>query len=100
MLRMDDVDWGRQRIWVVSKGTRDRQAIPASPESFTYLGRYLADAGLPPTGQPIWRTLRGEQRPLTYWAMRQVIERANRHLGTNWTLHDLRHTAATRLASS
>ena len=94
MLRMDDVDWGRQRIWVISKGTRDRQAIPASPESFTYLGRYLAEAGLPPRGQPIWRTLRGEQRPLTYWAMRQVIERANRHLGTNWTLHDLRHTAA------
>jgi integrase len=98
-LRMDDVDWGQQRIWVISKGSRDRQAVPASPESFTYLGRYLDADGLPLAGQPIWRTRRGKQRPLSYWAMRQVIERANQHLGTNWTLHDLRHTAATRLAS-
>jgi len=96
---LDDIDWAGQRIWVVSKGTRLRQPIPAAPEAFRLLGRYLDQAGPPPTGTPLWRTLRGEPRPLTYWAMRQVVERANDHLGTNWTLHDLRHTAATRMAS-
>jgi integrase len=95
----EDVSWPDQQIWVVSKGTRTREAIPASPEAFTFLARYLDIAGPPPSGTPIWRTLRGPQRPLSYWAMRQVIERANTRLGTNWSLHDLRHTAATRMAS-
>lgn len=31
--------------------------------------------------------------------MRRVIQRADDRLGTNWTLHDLRHTAATRMAN-
>ncbi|WP_416367449.1 tyrosine-type recombinase/integrase [Nocardia terpenica] len=31
--------------------------------------------------------------------MRRILQRANAKLGTNWTLHDLRHTAAVRLAS-
>jgi integrase len=32
--------------------------------------------------------------------MRRVLQRANERLGTNWTLHDLRHTAAARMVSS
>ena len=48
---------------------------------------------------PVWRALRGAERPLTYWAVGQVLERANALLGTNWTLHDLRHTTAARLAA-
>jgi integrase len=31
--------------------------------------------------------------------MRRTLQRANERLGTNWTLHDLRHTAASRMAS-
>lgn len=31
--------------------------------------------------------------------MRRVIQRVNDRLRTNWTLHDLRHTAATRMAN-
>jgi integrase len=38
------------------------------------------------------------EKPLTYWAMRRILQRANDKLGTNWTLHDARHTAATRMA--
>src|SRR5664279_3876038 len=49
-------------------------------------------------GQPVWRARGGAARPLTYWAMRRVLQRANDKLGTNWTLHDARHTAATRMA--
>jgi integrase len=97
-ITVEDVDWAGQLIYVVSKGTRLRQPVPASPDAFRYLGRYLATDGLPEPGQPVWRTRRGEARPLTYWAMRRVLQRVNVRLGTNWTLHDARHTAATRMA--
>jgi integrase len=95
---LEDVDWSRQVIFVVSKGSRLRQAVPVSPEALRYLASYLAEAGLPALGEPLWRTRRGDPRPVTYWAMRRVLHRSNVGLGTNWTLHDLRLTAATRLA--
>lgn len=98
-VRLEDVDWGSQLVYVVSKGTRIRQPVPASPDAFRYLGRYLAADGPPSPGEPIWRARRGRSRPMTYWAMRRVLQRANEQLGTNWTLHDARHTAATRMAS-
>jgi integrase len=97
-LRLEHVDWAGKRIWVVSKGSRALQEIPASPEAFAYLAVYLDEHGLPPEGQPVWRARHGRPRPLTYTAMRAVLNRANGKLGTNWSLHDLRHTAATRMA--
>jgi len=98
-LLLEHVDWAGQRIWVVSKGTRALEAVPASPLAFTLLALYLDEAGLPQPGQPVWRALRGGTRPLSYWAMRRVLQRANARLGTNWTLHDMRHTAATRMVN-
>ncbi len=62
------------------------------------LAAYVEEAGLPPDGMPLWRTRRGQPRPLTYWAARRILQRADEVIGANWTLHDLRHTAATRLA--
>ncbi len=97
-LRLGDIDWQGGQLWVISKGTRLRQPVPASPEAFAYLATYLDEAGLPAEGGPVWRTRRGESRPLSYWAARRVMQRAEEQLGTNWTLHDLRHTAATRMA--
>jgi len=96
---VDDVDWAGQVIYVVSKGSGRRQPVPVSPEALRYLVLYLAGAGTPGPGEPLWRTRRGAPRRVTYWAMRRVLQRANTELGTNWTLHDLRHTAATRLAN-
>jgi integrase len=97
-LRLEHVDWAGQRIWVVSKGSRVLEPVPASPQAFTHLALYLDEAGLPGAGEPVWRTRHGESRPLTYWAMRRTLQRANDRLSTNWTLHDLRHTAASRMA--
>jgi integrase len=96
---IDDIDWAGQRIWVISKGTRARQMVPASPKAFVFLARYLDEAGTPPPGSPLWRTRRGEAKPLAYWALRRILQRVNARLVTNWTLHDLRHTAATRMAN-
>jgi site-specific recombinase XerD len=47
---------------------------------------------------PLWWTLRRPFRPLTYHAARAMFTRANATLGANWSLHDLRHSAAYRLA--
>jgi integrase len=95
----EHVDWAAQRVWVISKGSRSLDAVPGSPEAFRYLALYLDEHGTPAPGEPVWRTLRGDPRPLTYWAMRRVLQRANELLSTNWTLHDLRHTAAARMAA-
>ncbi|MET9800319.1 site-specific integrase [Streptomyces sp. NPDC006368] len=97
-LLLPDIDWQKGQLWVISKGTRERQPVPVSPSGLAHLAAYLEEAGLPKDGQTVWRTCRGEVRPLTYWAARRILQRATEHLGMNWTLHDLRHTAATRMA--
>ena len=46
----------------------------------------------------MWWTLRRPLRALGYDAARAMFTRANAALGSNWSLHDLRHTAAYRMA--
>ncbi|MGW0252626.1 tyrosine-type recombinase/integrase [Nocardia goodfellowii] len=94
-----DVDWAGARIYVVSKGTWLRQPVPVSAEALRYLAKYLDADGTPGLDEPLWRTRRGTPRALSYWAMRRILQRANETLGTDWSLHDLRHTAATRMAN-
>jgi site-specific recombinase XerD len=96
-----DVDPGQQLITVIRKGTRALQQLPASPDAFVWLRLYQAQVqDLVPAGrdQPLWWTLRRPWRTLTYDAARLMFNRANEALGSNWSLHDLRHTAAYRLA--
>ncbi|MDJ0363421.1 tyrosine-type recombinase/integrase [Rhodococcus sp. H29-C3] len=92
------IDWGDGRVWVVSKGSTTLSAVPVSPLAFRYLAAYFEQSGTPGADEQLWGTLRGERRPLTYWALRRVMQRANAELGTNWTFHDIRHTAATRMS--
>ncbi len=98
-ITLGDVDWSGQQLYVISKGTNVREPVPASPQGFLLLAAYLDQAGTPDSGEPLWRTRHGAEKPLTYWAMRRILQRANTKLGTNWTLHDLRHTAAQRMAN-
>jgi integrase len=96
-----DADPGGQLITVVRKGTRVLQQLPASPDAFVWLRLYQAQVhGLVPAGrdQPLWWTLRRPFRALGYDAARAMFGRANAALGANWTLHDLRHTAAYQMA--
>lgn len=96
-----DVDPGQQLITVIRKGTRAIQALPASPDAFVWLRLYQSGFGQgQPTGRddPLWWTRRRPFRPLTYHAARVMFARASGALGANWTLHDLRHTAAYRMA--
>ena len=91
------VDPGRQLIGVHRKGSGRLQWLPASPDAFVWLRRYQVGQTRPDGEQALWLTRRAPHRPLTYPAMRRVMQRANDRLGTTWTLHDLRHTAARRM---
>jgi integrase len=100
-----DVDWGDQVIRVRRKGTGAEQWLPASPDAFVWLRLYLEEIGPVAANEPVWLTLRRRRRdagemqrqPLTYEALRAVLRRANERLGTNWSIHDLRHTCALRM---
>ena len=86
---------------MIRKGSRALQQLPASPDAFVWLRLYQEQMrGLVPAGpdDPVWWTLRRPFRPLTYHAARAMFARANAALGANWSLHDLRHSAAYRMA--
>lgn len=96
-----DIDPGQQLITVMRKGTRVLQPLPAAPDAFVWLRLYQAQlADLVPSGrdEPLWWTLRRPFRRLGYDAARAMFTRANAALDANWSLHDLRHTAAYRMA--
>jgi integrase len=100
-VRCGDVAVGSQLITVIRKGSRALQQLPASPDAFVWLRLYQAEFhGQLPAGRddPLWRTLRRPFRALTYHAARAMFTRVNAALGANWSLHDLRHTAAYRMA--
>lgn len=96
-----DVDPGQQLVTVVRKGSRSIQQLPASPDSFVWLRLYQSEIDQEsPAGpnDPLWLTRRRPFRPLNYHAARAMFIRVGATLGADWTLHDLRHTAAYRMA--
>ncbi len=104
-LRGVDLDWGEQMVRVFRKGSGAQQWLPASPEAFVWLRLYLAEVGQLDPNDPVWWTLRRRdhggglrRQPMNYEALRAVFRRVNGLLGTNWSMHDLRHTAALRMA--
>jgi len=97
--RADPAD---QLIGVVRKGSRALQMLPASADAFVWLRLYqhdLGDAVPAGPGDAVWWTLRRPHRPLSYDAARMMFGRAQQALGSNWTLHELRHSAAYRMVS-
>lgn len=95
-----DVDPGQQLVTVVRKGDRRAQPLPASPDAFVWLRLYQEDLGRAvPIGRsaPVWWTRRNPRVPLRYHAAYRMFSRVNQRLGANWTLHDLRHSAAHRM---
>lgn len=93
-----DYDFGNHTITVVSKGSRIREQVPASVDAFVWLTLYMGEGQPSRPGDRVWWTRQGEvPRLLTYDAARAMFSRAQRKLGSNWTLHELRHTAAERM---
>lgn len=100
-----DLDWGDQLIRVVRKGTRAEQWLPASPEAFVWIRLYQSEGPPLDPQEPLWWTLRRRDRgtglayqAMNYEALRAVFRRVNALLDTNWSMHDLRHTAALRMS--
>ena len=101
-----DLDWGDQLVRVTRKGSGAEQWLPASPEAFVWIRLYLAELATPlDPNEPLWWTLRRRDRgdglrrqPMNYEALRAVFRRVNALLGTNYSMHDLRHTASLRMA--
>jgi integrase/recombinase XerD len=100
-----DLDWGEQLVRVFRKGSDAEQWLPASPGAFVWIRLYLAELGALEPNEPLWWTLRrrdhGEglrRQPMNYEALRAVFRRVNALLGTNYSMHDLRHTAAIRMS--
>jgi integrase len=92
-------------VRVFRKGSGAQQWLPASPEAFVWLRLYLAEVDQLDPNDPVWWTLRRRdhggglrRQPMNYEALRAVFRRVNGLLGTNWSMHDLRHTAALRMA--
>lgn len=96
---LDRIDVGAQRIGVHRKGSGRLQWLPASSDAFVWLRLYQQHQRRPPGEQALWLTRREPVRALTYPALRRVLQRANEALGTHWTLHALRHTAAARMVA-
>lgn len=96
-----DPDPARQVISVVRKGSRAIQELPACPDAFVYLALYqhrLQGKVTFAADDPLWWTLRPPYRQLTYDAARMMFTRAGAAPGADYSLHDLRHTAAYRMA--
>jgi integrase/recombinase XerD len=100
-----DLDWGEQLVRVVRKGSGAEQWLPASPDAFVWIRLYFAEIGLLEPNESIWWTLRRRdhgdglrRQPMNYEALRAVFRRVNAVLGTNYSMHDLRHTCSLRMA--
>ncbi|MGW2512132.1 site-specific integrase [Streptomyces scopuliridis] len=95
---LGDIDWTKGQLWVISKGHPGPAAGPCLPGG-PGLPRRPPGRGRPATGCDAGLAhAPGRSEAADYWAARRIIQRADEAIGTNWTLHDLRHTAATRLA--
>lgn len=103
-LTKEHLDPQRGVIHVLGKGTAGRrQEVPAPYEFFVYValaeqellalrGKTLAN------DEPLFWVLHEQPlRPVTYDTVRSPWRTVNARLGTNYTFHDLRHTAAYRM---
>ncbi len=96
-----DADPGQQLITVIRKGTRQLQQLPASPDAFVWLRLYQAQMhGLVPLAGTTRCGGRCGARSarLAIRLPAGCSRRASASLGANWSLHDLRHLAAYRMA--
>jgi len=97
-MTLSGVDVGRNVLAIEAKGlSGQRTWVPTAPESLVWITRYLASREPSAPEDALWMTLRRPTRPLTYFGLRQVLERVNSKLGLNLTWHDFRHTFSSRL---
>ena len=103
-LTPDRCDRDRLRIWVQGKGLGgELREVPVPAAFFEFLDAYLADLAergvVLRADEPLWWSVVGEPRPLSYQGLRSWFRRSNERYGLNYTVHDLRHTALRRMVN-
>lgn len=84
-------------------GTRE---VPFSPQAFELVGRSRDEllrsrrVRVPSSAPLFWTLGRKEPQPLGYQSLRSWWRALNARHGWNYTLHDMRHTAAFRMVES
>ena len=96
---LEDIYWPGELVYVISKGTRERQPAPASPDAFRYLGRYLAADGIPRAGSAGLAHPAREAEAIDLLGDAPHPAAGQRQAGHELVLcTDVRHSAATRMA--
>lgn len=102
-LRLTDVDFGRRRLGVLGKGSKER-VVPVDAAFFTELSAYLRLERPPALATPeCFVVLRGPTQgaPVTEAGLRSLFRRHRELSGeTRVRPHRLRHTYGTELASA
>jgi integrase/recombinase XerD len=102
-LRLTDLDWERELLWVPRAKRRAPQAYPLVAIVGNGIARYLRDVR-PRTNEPeVFLGMRSPHRPLTQGAIYAVIGPRLKQLGcalSHFGPHALRHACARRLVAS
>lgn len=73
-LRVDDLDWRRERIRVVRSKTRREEMLPLEPRVGNAIARYLREGRPKSDSRIVFLTLRPPARPLTASALYDIVE--------------------------
>jgi site-specific recombinase XerD len=102
-LRLDDIDWSRDRIRIVRSKSLREEILPVEARVGNAIARYLRDGRPRSDSKALFLTLRGPHRPLSPGGLYNVVRR---HLSGVSSLkrgcgpHALRHACARHLLES
>jgi integrase/recombinase XerD len=102
-LRLDDIDWPRDRIRIVRSKSGHQEAAPLEPRVGNAIARYLCYSRPKTVSRVVFLTLRAPHRPLSAGGLYGVV---GRHLSKNGLPkkgrgpHGLRHACARHLLES
>jgi site-specific recombinase XerD len=99
-LRLEDIDWAEERIFVRRPKQRKAQTYPLTTEVGNALLRYLKEVRPRCTRREVLLTLRRPYRPVSVGALSTMTRKLQKKLGLNlkrYGSHVLRHACATHL---
>jgi integrase/recombinase XerD len=102
-LRLEDLDWQRERIQIVRSKTSRKETLPLEPSVGNAIARYLRDARPATSSRIVFLTVRAPYRPLSAGGLYDVV---CRHLPESTSSrkghgpHGLRHACARHLVES
>lgn len=99
-LRLDDVNIGERRVFVVEGKSGRQRMVPISSRFFTTLGDYLDHERPRGSSDRVFVVLKGPRRgePLSAAGLDEILDGARSRAGLRQaTCHQLRHTCFTRL---